>query len=264
MANKKISLILSLTKRRISKLPMTPKTNYLIRRMHRYMGVSLGIQFFLWTVGGLYFSWSNMDEIHGDFQKKAPPQYRADLAFVSPSIAVKNLKTSLKFDSLLNISLIDVLGKPTYRMEFLHGGHHKMYQLADAQTGDLRPPLSINEATALAKQQFNGEPTVKSVKQLENVDGQHEYRENPLPAVAITFEKPLSTTVYVATELGIVTKFRNDKWRIFDFLWMLHTMDYQTRDNTGNWLLRAFSIFGLLTIFSGFTLFFISSKGFKK
>lgn len=243
---------------------MAAKTNYLIRRTHRYLGVLLGIQFLFWTFGGLYFSWSNMDEIHGDFQKKAPPQYKADSDFISPSVALKNLKTKVNVDSILAVSLIDVLGKPTYRMEFLHGGHHKMYQLADAQTGALRDPLSIDEATALAKQQYNGETTVKSVELIKDVDGHHEYRENPLPAVAVTFEKPMNTTVYVATEMGIVTKYRNDKWRIFDFLWMLHTMDYQSRDNLGNWLLRAFSIFGLVTIASGFTLYFVSSKRFKK
>ncbi len=239
---------------------MTAKTNYLIRRTHRYLGVLLGIQFLFWTIGGLYFSWSNMDEIHGDFQKKAPPQYQADLDFISPSVALKNLKTKVEVDSILAVTLIDVLGKPTYRMEFLHSGHHKMYQLADAQTGALRDPLSIDEATALAKQQYNGETMVKSVELITDVDGHHEYRESPLPAVAVTFEKPMNTTVYVATEMGIVTKYRNDKWRIFDFLWMLHTMDYQSRDNLGNWLLRAFSIFGLVTIASGFTLYFVSSK----
>lgn len=245
-------------------LSMTAKTNYLIRRTHRYLGVLLGIQFLMWTVGGLYFSWSNMDDVHGDPQKKAPPQYQADLPFVSPSVALSNLNKNIKADSILNITLIDVLGKPTYRIEYLHEGHHKMYQLADAQRGALRAPLSIDEATALAKQQFNGEPKVKSVELLKDVNGHHEYRESPLPAVAVTFEHPTTTTVYVATEMGIVTKYRNTKWRIFDFLWMLHTMDYQTRDNLGNWLLRAFSIFGLLTIFSGFTLYFISSKRFKK
>jgi len=54
-----------------------------------------------------------------------------------------------------------------------------------------------------------------------------------LPAYAIRFDHPSKTTVYVATEMGAVTKFRNEKWRIFDFLWMLHTMDYQSRDNIG-------------------------------
>jgi uncharacterized iron-regulated membrane protein len=70
--------------------------------------------------------------------------------------------------------------------------------------------------------------------------------------------------VYVASELGTVQKFRNKPWRIFDFLWMLHTMDYEGRDNFGNLLLRAFSIFGLITVLSGFVLFFVSSRLFRK
>jgi uncharacterized iron-regulated membrane protein len=239
---------------------MKPIWNYRIRRTHRYLGVILGIQFLFWTVGGLYFSWSNMDEIHGDFQKRPTPKVRADMSFVSPSLVLQNLTKTTQIDSITNIILIDVLGKPTYRVEYLHGGHHKMYQLADAQTGNLRPPLSTDEATALAKQQFNGEPSVKSIETIHETNEHHEYRESPLPAVAITFEHPSKTTVYVATQMGIVTKYRNDKWRVFDFLWMLHTMDYKSRDNIGNWLLRAFSIFGLLTIFSGFTLYFVSLK----
>jgi hypothetical protein len=68
----------------------------------------------------------------------------------------------------------------------------------------------------------------------------------------------------VATELGTVQKFRNNKWRVFDFLWMMHTMDYEGRDNFGNILLKIFSIFGLITVLSGFLLFFISAKWNKK
>jgi uncharacterized iron-regulated membrane protein len=45
---------------------------------------------------------------------------------------------------------------------------------------------------------------------------------------------------------------------------MLHTMDYNGRDNFGNILLRAFSIFGLVTVLSGFLLYFTSSKRFRK
>ncbi len=40
---------------------------------------------------------------------------------------------------------------------------------------------------------------------------------------------------------------------------MLHTMDYSTRNNFGNALLRAFSLFGLLTILSEFVLYYLSS-----
>ena len=40
-----------------------------LRKTHRWFGVILGIQFLFWTIGGLYFSWSDMDEVHGDHQK---------------------------------------------------------------------------------------------------------------------------------------------------------------------------------------------------
>jgi hypothetical protein len=64
--------------------------------------------------------------------------------------------------------------------------------------------------------------------------------------------------------LGTVQKFRNDKWRVFDFLWMLHTMDYESRDEIGNLLLRLFSILGLITILSGFALYFTSSRWWRR
>jgi hypothetical protein len=139
-----------------------------------------------------------------------------------------------------------------------------MNHLADAVTGQLRGPLTKEEAVDVAKMRFNGEPKVKSVEYLTGTNGHHEYRESPLPAYAITFEHPSKTTVYVASELGTIQKFRNNKWRIFDFLWMMHTMDYEDRDNFGNNLLRFFSIFGLVTVLSGFALFFVSTKRKKK
>jgi hypothetical protein len=39
-------------------------------------------------------------------------------------------------------------------------------------------------------------------------------------------------------------------------------MDYAGRNNFNNWLLRAFSVFGLFTVLSGFTLYSVSSKTF--
>ena len=37
-----------------------------IRKAHRYLGLFLGVQFILWTISGLYFSWTNIDEIRGE------------------------------------------------------------------------------------------------------------------------------------------------------------------------------------------------------
>lgn len=242
---------------------MTVKNRFIIRRLHRYMGVLLGIQFLFWTVGGLYFSWSDMDEIHGDYEKAPPPKVAAALDFASPKAVLDSLRSISTLDSLVSLQLVSILGHPTYQLVFIEKGK-KRIQLADALTGKLRPALTQYEAIDVAKSAFIGQPSIKETVYLTDVNNHHEYREQALPAYAVSFADARGTTVYVAAELGTVQRFRNDKWRIFDFLWMLHTMDFQSRDNIGNVLLRAFSIFGILTIFSGFTLFIVSSKAFMR
>jgi len=251
---------------------MAKSKHYYIRKTHRWLGVILGLQFMLWTIGGLYFSWSNMDDIHGDFQKKNAPLLSSNISLVSPTMVLDTIKKIHRIDSVVSIQLVEILGKPFYQVRCVIAFHdmanhkqdmHTMNHLANAETGQLRGPLAKEEAVQIASIHFNGEPKVKSVEYLTNTNGHHEYRESPLPAYAITFENPAHTTVYVASELGTVQKFRNNKWRIFDLLWMMHTMDYQGRDNFGNILLRAFSIFGLITVISGFALYFVSSKRFK-
>ncbi len=234
------------------------------------MGVTIGIQFLLWTIGGLYFTWSDMDEIHGDHQRQPAPLVAPDVdGWVSPSVVLGNLhQAGIHPDSILSLRLIPVLEDVCWQIVYLEKGvqhrHPRKVQLANAKTGALRPALSREEAIAMAAQQFKGLPTLKSAAYLDTLPPDHEYRENPIPAWAVTFEHPSNTVVFVAAELGTVEKFRNEKWRIFDWFWMLHVMDYETRDNIGNWLLRAFSVLGLLTICSGFTLFVVTSAHIQK
>ena len=232
-----------------------------IRKIHRWLGFVLGIQFLFWTIGGLYFSWSNMDEVHGDHQKAHSLPLRGTIRLVNPQDILTKIKQKDTVNFVLGIQLIQILDKPVYQIIYSKEyDSDKKIQLADAQTGNLRPHLSKEEAVKIARKNFSDDAKIKQIEYLTTTNGHHEYREQPLPAYAITFVHSSNTTVYISSELGTVQKFRNNKWRIFDFLWMLHTMDYQGRDNLSNWLLRAFSIFGLFTISSGFILFFVSRK----
>ena len=233
-----------------------------LRKTHRYLGVILGIQFFFWTVGGLYFSWTNIDEVRGDNLRRETPLLSAKSELVSPTLVLQKLQNQSVMDSLISVQLIDILGQLHYQIIY-KVGKEKKTQLAHAQTGELRPALAESEALSLAKSRLNVVAEMEKSEYLTTTNGHHEYREKPLPAYAFTFGAPANTTVYIAAELGTVQSFRNNQWRVFDFLWMLHVMDFESRDNINNWLLRAFSVFGLLTIFSGFILFFVSSKKFK-
>ena len=236
---------------------MAKSKHYYIRKTHRYLGLILGIQFLIWTISGLYFSWTNIDEIHGDFQHKHTPKLSGNLSLVSPGTIFKNL--GYVADSIHSMQLVSILGKPFYNIQYFKSNElHKV--LADATNGQIRPAVSKKESIQIAAESFNGEPKLKSIEYITSTNGHHEYREKPLPAWAVTFEHPTNTTVYVSAEDGKVESFRNNKWRLFDFLWMGHTMDYKSRDNINNWLLRIFSAFGLVTVLSGFVLFFVSNK----
>lgn len=49
---------------------MKYKTINKFRKTHRFLGVFIGLQFLFWTISGLYFSWTDINEIHGDHYKK--------------------------------------------------------------------------------------------------------------------------------------------------------------------------------------------------
>jgi hypothetical protein len=236
-----------------------------VRRLHRYLGVFIGIQFLAWTVSGLYFSFNDLDDVHGDHLRKHPSALLTDSPLVSPDKVIAALKSSAHVHAVQSIQLISLGGKPLYQIAYFpdEGAHHRTFALADASTGLVRQPLSREEAVMLAKDHVVSTARVTNVAYLENAGPDHEYRERPLPAYAVSFEDP-ECTVYISTRLGSFQAIRHDQWRIFDFLWMFHTMDYEGRDDINNWLLRIFSVFGLLTVASGLGLFAISSRRLRK
>ncbi|HNP95368.1 MAG TPA: hypothetical protein PKJ63_07055 [Cyclobacteriaceae bacterium] len=248
---------------------MIKNKKLLIRRIHRYMGLFIGIQFLGWTISGLYFSWNDIDKVHGDHLRELPAAIPLDVYTVSPTIAIEKLREKEPIDSIHAVSLIRVLDRMVYQLAYFSGGaadgiHHRVqYALADAATGDVRGALTKDEGIAVAKEQVTARAKVSDVGYLEKVNGHHEYREKPLPAWAITFSDP-DCTVYVSAELGTFQSIRHNQWRTFDFLWMFHTMDYTGRDNFNNWLLKTLSVLGLFTVLSGFVLYATSSLTMKR
>ncbi|MBC3539828.1 hypothetical protein H7U12_09050 [Rufibacter sp. H-1] len=233
-----------------------------------------------WTVGGLYFSWNDLDRVHGDHLRKEKRYLPAAIPLASPQVALQELQTTTPVDSISSIQLIEILGVPTYQIRYFtkarqsapeqgssHGTSHAAgaevkVQLANAATGKLISPLGKAEAVQIARNTVVDPARIQKVEYLTEVGTHHEYREKPLPAWAVMFQEP-NCTVYVSSELGTFQTIRHNQWRVFDFLWMLHTMDFQGRDNIGNVLLKAFSIFGLITVLSGFVLYFVSSPSFR-
>ena len=235
------------------------KWQKIVRKSHRYLGLFLGIQFLFWTIGGLYFSWTNIKNIRGEDIRKGPHTINKEKLGISLNSIINEIS---KYDSvyvLKSIQIAAIFDTPYYQITFYNGKRTKTV-LANTLTNHIRLPISNKEAIMIAKNSLNVKSNLKSVEYINSTNGHHEYREKPLPAYAINFEGGVNTTVYVAAELGTVQTYRNNQWRFFDFLWMLHVMDYQNRDNINNWLLRIFSVIGLITLASGFLLFGLTQK----
>ncbi len=228
----------------------------LIRKAHRYIGLIVALQLLAWTLGGIWFTWNDIDKIHGDHLRNT-----TKIMAKSPAVSTqKALKALSDYKSLNSIAVIQVLSTPVYRIKYRTVQGVSKMVLIDGNSGELFPEITQQQAIDIVNESKNFIAKISSVEFITETDAHHEYREKPMPAWAITYDYPESPTFYVSTQLGIVTAVRHNSWRIFDFLWMLHTMDYQTRDDFGNWLIKIFSLIALVTAISGIVLFFISRR----
>ncbi len=220
-----------------------------IRKTHRYLGLFLGIQFLLWTASGLYFSWTDIDEIHGDQFKNPDYQPKSFNNLISP--AQLNVSGGLN-----TIELRDIGNTPFYWIN-----NNQLYNAID---GNPKNHITKDEALYIAKNHMKSDLEVETIEQINEVGKHHEYRERLLPAHVISYKADESIKAYISIKDGKFQTVRHRSWRWFDFLWMTHTMDYEGRDNFNTIVLRAFSLLGLVTVLSGFLLWFTSSPSVRK
>ena len=89
-----------------------------------------------------------------------------------------------------------------------------------------------------------------------------EYRGRDLPLYKIESSNKNSKNIniYIDPYSAKIVAIRSNQWRIWDFMWGLHIMDWNERDDIGNVFLKIFSILALLSALSGIYLFFYSSN----
>lgn len=142
----------------------------MIRQSHRYLGLFIGIQFLFWTVSGLDFSWTDIDEIHGDHFKNLNYQLPKFKNLISPT----EVKTS---EGINSIELREINGKPYYWIN-----NQKLYY---AETGFKKKYISENEAISVAKKYIKDDLKVAGIVKIFEADMQNQYREKLLPAYVI-------------------------------------------------------------------------------
>ncbi len=217
----------------------------LLRTWHRRLGVLIGIQLLLWTVGGVYFSWFHIDNVHGDYERNFSPS--PPITDRDGLLPVRSFLEQTQLEQVQEIRIGWFLDRIVARL-YANENNVEMY---DALSGEILSPITKEQGIELARTDFLPKSEIVSVEAVSEKRGEY---KGPIPAFRITFDNPKATHVYVHTKSGIVTAHRNKVWRVFDFLWMFHIMDYDQRDDLNNWILRILSLLSLITILSGFLL----------
>lgn len=233
------------------------------RSVHRYLSIFIGIQLFLWSLSGLMFCWLPYDQVLAKHHLKTVEVL--DLGQI-PLFDVRELleRLNAKGDEgvkITSVTLRTLLDRPVYEIQLNTAQANVHHQLYDARSGELISPISRELAIEIARADFDEDAEIKSTTLVTSVESGHsEYRGKELPAWQIDFDHGSRTSLYISADRGIITARRNVQWRVFDFFWMLHTMDYQGRDNFNTWLLWIATCFSLASVMSGFWLWWRSSR----
>jgi hypothetical protein len=210
----------------------------LIARLHLWFGLILGAQVFLWMASGAVMSFFHITLVRGETNSlRAPPAELATQSYANPGGPIAQT------DGATSVTLKTFLGVPVYQVDSPLGS-----ALFDAKTGEKLSPLPREKAREVATKDFVGDGDVERVELLHETPG--EYRRT-LPVWRVTFADDLETRIYVSPETGEILARRNAIWRVYDFFWMLHIMDYKEREDFNNPLVKTFAASGLLFSITG-------------
>lgn len=221
----------------------------LARKSHKWLTMLIAIQAVLWAVSGLYMVSVPIEIIHGDHfvhghHEPVPPldQVRYEVDDIRQ-----------RYGEIHGLRVKSLADRPAYVVETSRGT-----VLVDAVEGTELSPLGEETIRDLARRNYVGEGRITSVTLLEILPLEVQARKPPLWQVQ--FEGWNNHTLYFSPTTGDMVARRHQLWRLFDFVWMFHIMDYESRTDVNNTLLRVATIVGVLATGSGLWLLFYSFR----
>ena len=209
-----------------------------IRNIHKYLSFFISLQLLLWTVSGIYFSFNKIELVRGE-------QYRLPSSF---SLNLDQLKGNFE-----NISNFDVVNRVDQQILIISDPSGRKYLDTNGNPVSI---LTVEQAKLTVKENSILNPIDVFLIDQDRNGSEYRGRELPLYQVLSLNKDQKSINVYVNPYSGKIVAIRSLQWKIWDLMWGFHIMDWQTRDNINNFLLKVFSILALISSVSGVLLFF--------
>ncbi|HXH53446.1 MAG TPA: PepSY domain-containing protein [Sphingomicrobium sp.] len=216
---------------------------HVLRVLHKWLGLIIGIQLLLWTLSGAMMAILPMEEVAGGEAREPTP-----VQLVLESDQWPQVVRQLSDTTITSVSLRPLLDRPVFELT-TDGGT----RLFDATTA---APITIDAqlAARIASVAYAERPRVDRVEQLGELT--LPVRDHQLPIWRVDFADEKNSSYYVSGSTGAVLQRRNDTWRVFDFFWMLHIMDYAERTSFNHPLIWMFGLAAVWLAITGVWLLF--------
>lgn len=209
-----------------------------LRRWHVWLGWLVGLPMLFWTVSGLVMVARPIEEVRGEHLVSTPPAIALTGTQVAPRIEGRAAKA---------LTLEPRAGGPRWEIEFVDGER----RLADPATGRLLPRLGAADATKELMARYTGAAKVVEVSRVEADAPPLELRR-AMNGWRVAMDD--GTHFYVDGGSGEIIARRTRWWRFYDFMWGLHIMDLEGREDMHNPWVVSFAALSIGMVLLAFVL----------
>ncbi|MCT2559113.1 PepSY domain-containing protein [Tsuneonella sp. YG55] len=217
-------------------------------RWHIWLGWLIAVPFLLWTVSGVLMVVRPIEEVRGTHLRIEPDQRPALEGSPRPiPFPVDTAPPVVEMRSFVQRG----------RAVTLVTASNGLVSRYDATTGEPIPALSEQEAREAIATSIRGGDKITAMRSFEPDETPFDFRR-PSPVWQATLED--GTFVYINRASGEIEAVRTRWWRFYDFMWGLHIMDLQTREQPHNPLTVTFGILAIFGSLLGTVLLFRRRK----
>jgi len=210
-----------------------------LRRIHKWIGLVIGVQFLIWAISGAAMALLDMDEVEGGAMTEAP----------APTLPTDGTAWPHVQQALAGRPITALTVRNLPQGQVLEATTGVGVRLFDAHDGSA-VKIDRDEVGLIARAAHpKGAPPTRVVPLGELTLA---VREHEMPIWQIDFADEKRSSYYVSGTTGELLERRNDSWRWWDFFWMLHNMDYAKRTSFNHPL--------IITV--GFAMAWLAATGF--
>lgn len=209
-----------------------------LRRYHIWLGWLVGLPFLFWMVSGLVMVAKPIEEVRGEHLIAKSKPISVAGPFVGPQVEGRPVRS---------ISLENRADGPRWKIGFADGE----WRIADPATGRLLPRLGPADAARELMARYVGTAKVVEVSRV-NPDAPPLELRRAMDGWRVRMSD--DAHFYMDGGSGEIVAKRTAWWRIYDFMWGLHIMDLQGREDTNNPWVVSFGVLALGMVLLAFAL----------